>query len=105
MSDISASEFVEKRSFFSDHILIDVRDRNEYLEWHLHGSINIPLKELTDTMPSLNSEVKYLLVCKSGFKSNVARSILEASGFNVSVIVGGIASIKPLTENIKRKEF
>jgi rhodanese-related sulfurtransferase len=65
-------------------VIIDVRTIGEYQGGHIRGSRNIPL----DTIKGKLTEIKKLqkpviMVCRSGARSGVAKSILEANGLVV----------------------
>jgi phage shock protein E len=69
-------------------VIIDVRTSGEFREGHIRGSRNIPL----DSIKMKVSEIKKLqkpviTVCRSGARSNMARSILASGG--VTVYNGG----------------
>jgi rhodanese-related sulfurtransferase len=57
--------------------LIDVRDRDEFAEWHIAGSKNIPLDELAKALPSLQGK-SLCLVDHSGFQEAMAGRLLHS---------------------------
>jgi phage shock protein E len=69
-------------------IIIDVRTPEEYREVHINGSINIPLSDIENATSWLIKDVPVILCCASGSRSNVAKKILDASGF-LEVYNGG----------------
>lgn len=77
-------------------ILLDVRSKQEYQEWHLEGSINFPLYDLERNCEKLldNKENAIILCCKSGSRSRRALQILKEQGFlNIYQIEGGLDNI------------
>lgn len=78
------------------YYLIDIRTSMEYLEFHLNGSINIPLHQLRKKIEQIqpNKEKKILVYCQSGNRSKKAIRILEKMGYkNVYNLKGGIENI------------
>ena len=61
--------------------IIDVRSPAEFSSGHFKGSKNIPLDQLQGAITSLNKEETYLVCCASGARSNMAKSVLQKSGF------------------------
>ncbi|MGQ7461209.1 rhodanese-like domain-containing protein [Streptococcus suis] len=68
--------------------LLDVRDPEEYSAGHIGGAINCPM----DRIASFDGPVDqhYLLICKSGKRSKLAREILSSKGFKANDIAGGM---------------
>ena len=64
--------------------IIDVGNRNDYMESHINGSINIPYDELINNYRMyLNKQDNYYLYCKSGKLSKRAVMILSSLGYKV----------------------
>jgi len=75
--------------------VLDVRKVSELENGHVPGIINIPLSELGDNLEQLDKNEKYLVHCRSGYRSMIAASILKANGFdNIVNVVGGFNKIK-----------
>ena len=70
--------------------LIDVREVEEVEAGHIPGIINIPLSVLELSMPELDKNEKYIVVCRSGNRSGMATQLLESHGFDVTNMVGGM---------------
>ncbi|MFM0793535.1 rhodanese-like domain-containing protein [Streptococcus suis] len=68
--------------------LLDVRDPEEYSAGHINGAINCPM----DRIATFNGPVDqhYLLICKSGKRSKLAREIMSSKGFEANDIAGGM---------------
>lgn len=64
-------------------ILIDVRSRQEFLEGHLNGSINIPLYELEQSCESKLQDKNSIIItyCQCGMRSKKAITILKKHGY------------------------
>ena len=64
-------------------IVVDVRTADEFnLEGHAESSVNYPLDKIESQIDSLREYDKIILVCRSGNRANIARSILLQSGIS-----------------------
>ncbi len=72
--------------------LIDVRDPDEYSEWSIPGSTNLPLTLLLASAKRGNlSRNKHIVtICERGIRSAEASKQLRAFGFNTSSLEGGM---------------
>jgi hydroxyacylglutathione hydrolase len=71
--------------------LLDVREKTEReSNRFIPGSVWIPLPELQRRVNELNRNSTVLVHCRSGYRSSIASSLLQAAGFSdVGNIVGG----------------
>lgn len=77
--------------------LLDVRSRREFSEFHLRGSINIPLLELKKKIIHVikDKNKKILVYCQSGIRSKKAIIIMENLGYtNVYNLKNGLENIE-----------
>ena len=74
------------------YVILDVRTREEFLEKHIPGAINIPNEAIgTDEIPTLPDKDQLILVyCRSGNRSKQAAKKLVALGYTNVVEFGGI---------------
>jgi hydroxyacylglutathione hydrolase len=73
--------------------IVDVRGRSEWESGHLPGAVHIPLGELGDRLDELPKDAPLVMQCKSGSRSSIASSLLQAHGFsNVTNLHGGITA-------------
>ncbi len=75
--------------------LIDVREKDEYDEYHLDNSINIPVGDISNIGNYINGitkESKIIVYCKSGKRSAEAASKLINIGFNNIYNLGAITN-------------
>ncbi len=71
--------------------LVDVRTREEYLEGHLPGSINLPLDRLDQVQAVVpGKDEKIYVYCASGGRSALAASSLRRMGYGHVTNIGGI---------------
>lgn len=79
-------------------ILLDVRTKEEYQNYHIEGSLNIPLQSLDSVenqIPDKNTPI--FVHCLSGARSASAASILQKKGYTTITDIGGISSYKGQT--------
>lgn len=77
-------------------ILLDVRSKQEYDEYHLDGAICIPTYELTNEISKVttNKEQTIIAYCASGARSKKAVQMLRKMGYqNLYEISGGLDNL------------
>jgi rhodanese-related sulfurtransferase len=97
ISSMDLKEWLDQGSNDYGLFLLDVREPDEFKEWNIDGSVNIPLSKLTSSKESLNDipKVKKIITfCSYGNRSTVAKYLLERYGYNVSPLEGGLKSWK-----------
>jgi hydroxyacylglutathione hydrolase len=73
-------------------LVIDVRAPREHDQKYIAGSLSIPLNHLTENLEKLPKDRALLVYCAGGYRSSIAASLLQRSGFDpVGEIAGGIA--------------
>jgi len=71
--------------------LVDVRAHGERQKKHIAGSLSMPLNHLEENAAKLAKDRAVLVYCAGGYRSSIAASLLQKSGFpQVSEIAGGI---------------
>lgn len=76
-------------------VLIDVRTKEEYLDGHIKGSINIPLDEISSANSKIpNKNTPIFVYCRSGARSSEAKNLFRHLGFTRVFDIGGILSYK-----------
>lgn len=79
-------------------VWLDVRLADEYANYALGDSINIPLSDVRDQATELPSNRKYIICCDTGRRSAAAAFLLSQRGFEVCVLDGGLRKDVPVTE-------
>lgn len=92
----------------SHHILLDVREEDEFAEGHIAGAINIPLSELADRYEEIPAEQTIVLVCSKGGRSHMGAEFLVDSGYTrlynlVDGIYGWMAAGLPLEQEAQNE--
>ena len=72
-------------------VVLDVRAPREREQKTIEGSVSIPLNHLAERAGELPKNRPLLVYCAGGYRSSIAASLLQRSGFDhVSEIAGGI---------------
>ncbi|MEZ5977392.1 MAG: rhodanese-like domain-containing protein [Planctomycetota bacterium] len=72
-------------------LVVDVRAEKEYEGGHIAGSKNVPLNKLEARIAEVPRDSEVVVVCRSGYRSSTAASILRRHGYtHVSDLVGGM---------------
>lgn len=62
-------------------IIVDVRTADEYnMDGHAECSVNYPLDKIENFVDTLRDYEQIILVCRSGNRANIAKSILAQYG-------------------------
>jgi rhodanese-related sulfurtransferase len=89
---LSAPFAAELLSSAQPPLAIDVRAPRERDQKHIAGSLSIPLNHLAENFETLPKDRRLLVYCAGGYRSSIAASLLQRSGFDsVGEIAGGIA--------------
>ena len=77
--------------------VLDVREKEEFEEGHIEGAISLPLSTINEeTVKEIipSKEIKVLLYCRSGARSEKAARALYALGYENVFSFGGIKDWK-----------
>jgi rhodanese-related sulfurtransferase len=88
MSDLSEPREVYARH--DDVQLVDVREQEEWESGRIEGAVHIPLNDLlSGRMEELSPDRPVVAYCRSGNRSEVAKLMLQARGFEAYNLAGG----------------
>jgi len=92
MKTISTKELKQKIDSGEQLVILDVREPHEYMNWHIDGSINLPVSNLMHRgfRIELPKDHEIVTVCAHGYRSETARRILAEHGYNVRSLDGGM---------------
>ena len=96
INDISMEELNYIVEHIDNVILIDIRDQEEFVTWHLQEAINIPLHELDQVVSKIiqDKNATIIVYCSSGMKSATAVYILDRLGYkNLYHLEGGLEKV------------
>jgi glyoxylase-like metal-dependent hydrolase (beta-lactamase superfamily II)/rhodanese-related sulfurtransferase len=94
--DITAKELKSKldEGGQQNPILVDVREPEEYSEWHIADSINIPLSHIgkSESIGKMPQSSEIVTICTKGNRSKVAKFVLAGRGIRAKSLEGGMES-------------
>ena len=97
---ITPDEMVSK---LDDVYLLDVRDTEEFSEYKIPGSVNIPLNSLFDkkTLDDIPKDKEIVTICPHGNRAMIASFALARAGIYSETLAGGLTKwnqvLKPVT--------
>ncbi|WP_082970293.1 molybdopterin-dependent oxidoreductase [Mycobacterium sp. E2989] len=87
---LTIGQLAELRGLDPQLQLLDVRGADETMRGIIPGAREIPLPNLTGSLPAMDPTAPVVVYCASGPRSMVAAGVLRASGFDdVATLVGG----------------
>jgi rhodanese-related sulfurtransferase len=87
--EISVAEAVAKRE--AGAFILDVRQPDEWNQFHIPDSTLIPLEELASRLNEVPQNREVVVVCRTGHRSAQGRDILLQAGFTqVTSMAGGL---------------
>ena len=90
-NNISMKDFYEKYTNSSEKLtILDVREIHEYAAGNIPSAENFPLSTLGTDFSKLDKNQKYYVICQAGGRSAKAYDFLDAQGFDVINIEGGM---------------
>jgi hydroxyacylglutathione hydrolase len=92
---LDASELPDRRAANAELQVLDVRERSEWEEGHLPGSVHVPYHDIDGIPEALDPERPIAVICSSGQRSGVAASLLLRHGATrvLHVLRGGVPSL------------
>ncbi len=88
-AEISVDQAAAKRE--QGAFILDVREPQEWQEYHIPGSTLIPLGELPNRLSEVPKDREIVVVCRSGNRSRTGSEILAKNGFSrVTSMAGGL---------------
>jgi hydroxyacylglutathione hydrolase len=85
---VDLDELAELLGEDGDVLVLDVRDRDEFAEAHVPGSVHIPYADLVERRGELPADRPLATICSGGKRSGLAASILQREGFDQVIHVG-----------------
>lgn len=91
--EITVAEAAAKRN--AGAFVLDVRQPDEWNEYHIPGSTLIPLDQLEARLNEVPTDKEVVVVCRSGNRSQPGRDVLKKAGFKqVTSMAGGLKEWK-----------
>lgn len=90
MKSMDTTQLLERLDANEDLNIIDVREDDEVAQGVIPGAQHIALGTIPERLNELDSAKPYIIVCKAGARSANACAYLEAQGFDVTNLEGGM---------------
>lgn len=101
MKEISHDELTRRLTAGEKISVLDIRESDEYDDWHIFGALNVPIYNAIGTgdysvaeerlkSASLDAGHPVVTVCRTGQTSKVAARALQSMGFEASSLNGGM---------------
>jgi len=91
--EISVQQAADERE--KGAFMLDVRQPEEWEQFHIPDSTLIPLGELESRLSELPRDQKIVVVCRSGNRSAKGRDLLQQAGFKeMTSMAGGVTEWK-----------
>lgn len=90
---LQPKEFISAAKDDSTAVILDVRRPEEFKEAHLEGAVNLDWldqSQFVHGMGTFDKSRTYYIYCRSGRRSNAAATKMQAAGFKVLDMEGGI---------------
>ncbi|GIO26901.1 rhodanese-like domain-containing protein [Ornithinibacillus bavariensis] len=95
---VTQEEVVERLTNGEEVNVIDIRESSEVASGKIPGAKHIPLGQLVLRQDELEKEKRYIITCQTGNRSKAASGILEALGYKVEDMIGGMNNWQGETE-------
>lgn len=104
-TSISPDELLEKL-YDSNLYMIDVRDSEQFSDFHIPGSKNIPLSDLfnIETLSNVPDDKDIVTICPRGNMATVATFALARNRLKARVLSGGLAGWSQVLNSVKATE-
>ncbi|MFJ7648255.1 rhodanese-like domain-containing protein [Lysinibacillus sp. NPDC097279] len=90
MKSMDTTQLLEQLDSNEDLYIIDVREDDEVAQGVIPGAKHIALGTIPERLEEIDRSKPYIIVCKAGGRSANACAYLEAQGFDVTNLEGGM---------------
>ncbi len=87
---MDTTQLLEQLDANEDLYIIDVREDDEVAQGVIPGAKHIALGTIPERLEEIDRSKPYIIVCKAGGRSANACAYLEAQGFDVTNLEGGM---------------
>lgn len=88
--EITAAEFLKRRSQGDSLTLLDVREDWEMSVASVQGVVHIPMAQVQARLVELDRNTEIVVLCRSGRRSLEVAKLLQLNGFQAINLAGGI---------------
>lgn len=75
-------------------VFVDLREVEEYREYHIKGAVSMPYEEFENHMHRLSRNREYVLYCDRGATSMLAARKMMSAGYRVRSLSGGMEALR-----------
>ncbi|HEY5629597.1 MAG TPA: rhodanese-like domain-containing protein [Candidatus Limnocylindrales bacterium] len=94
---------IRRRDAVRPALLVDIRERDEFMAVRIEGSLFIPMSQLGVRLDEIPKDRPVMLICASGNRSTSATAYLLQNGWeDVASVAGGIDGWQRLGLPVKR---
>ncbi|MDZ5712536.1 rhodanese-like domain-containing protein [Jeotgalibacillus haloalkalitolerans] len=90
LNTITASEVQKKLEAGEELNLIDVRENDEVAEGMIPQATHIPMGDISMHLDELDQDKEYIVICRSGRRSENVGWFLHDHGYKVTNMTGGM---------------
>ena len=89
--DLITTEDLKKKIEAGEQVaIIDVREDEEVAEGMIPGAKHIKMGDIPESLDQLDKNTEYVLICRSGRRSENVGLYLQDQGYKVKNMVGGM---------------
>ncbi len=94
---------IRRRDPVRPAVMLDVRERDEFLSVRIEGSLLVPMSQLGARLQDIPRDRPILVICATGSRSASATAYLLSAGWeDVGSVAGGIATWERMGLPVKR---
>lgn len=82
--------------------LLDVRESDEFENWNIDNSENIPLGQIPQSIDRIPRDKEIITICPAGNRSAMVTLMLQRLGYNAKTLDDGLASWSSAYEHVDR---
>jgi thiamine biosynthesis protein ThiI len=86
-----------------DAVVIDLRPKGPYAEWHWPDAVRLDFAEALRVFPSLDRGREYVLYCEFGLLSAHLAELMQREGLRARHVSGGLRAVRSLAEREGRR--
>lgn len=89
---LATEKLVPLLETLDDLFLLDVREPDEWDDWRIEGTVNIPLGQLEGRLSEIDTERRIIVICARGMRAMTGAEILKNNGISSEVLDGGMGA-------------
>jgi glyoxylase-like metal-dependent hydrolase (beta-lactamase superfamily II)/rhodanese-related sulfurtransferase len=82
--------------------LLDVREPDEFKDWNIEGSENVPLSQVPQSLDRIPKDKEIVTICPAGNRSEMTTLMLQRLGYNVKALEDGLTAWSSAYKRVAR---